>query len=330
MSSENPSPESASPESSSGDDQRIQKVQKQVADLQAALQSTKQTRNLLVLTLLSVLVIAGVLFYRLGQRLQDAAYQEALGAAAQAYLDQNTPEYMKEVQMLVDNVGPKLSDAFMEQVKTDTPHYAKALDRQRELLMENLENRMALALNDHYEKTLEEYESIIVEEFPAADDDKTRRRVMANFRVALNEMVEEFYIDEFRTELTALNDTWDGFPIVSSPDKGDLPVEDQLFGTLLNVLSLKISSSGVDVAADYDPAAEAAGGQSTVTPDETPESDTAPAPADSETTPRADTAPANTDDTPDKPASEPNDDAKPEPSESDASASGDSDESSTS
>lgn len=311
MSTENASPESGS---SGESDQRIQQVQNQVVQLQAALSATKQTRNLLVLSLLAVLAVAGVLFYQLGSRLQDEAYQTALGEAAQKYLEQNTGEYMREVQTLVDHVGPVVSDAFMTQVKQDTPLYTQAIDRQRELLMENLEERLALAINDHYDRTLDKYEDIIVQEFPAADDETVRRQVMENFRVSLNGMVKEFYIDEFRTELQTLYDTWDGFPIASVPDEGDLPLEDQLFGTLLNLLALKVSSSGVDVAADV----ESAAGTST-TP---PESDTPPDP-DTATTPEPTTpAPAEKPEAPpesdqdadDSPAETPND-ATPEPSD---------------
>jgi len=286
-------------------DQRVQQVEKQVGDLQAALLATRKTRNLLVLSLLAVLVVAGVLFYRLGQRLQSEEYQTELGDAAQEYLEQNSPEYMREVQMLVDHVGPKVSDAFMDQAKKDMPLYAQAVDRQRELLMKNLEERLAIAINDHYEVTLKQSEEILIQEFPAADDDVTRRRVMENFRIALNRMVAKFYIDEFRTELQALYDTWDGFPVASVPDEGDLPLEDQLFGTLLNLVSLKLSSAGTEQLAAVDPvdAAVTVPVAPTDAPEETPPTDKpdTPAPDSGDTTPKANPAPPVGADTPDAP-----------------------------
>ena len=324
MSTENASPEKTPPESSggSGTDERIQNVQKQVTDLQNALQATRQTRNLLVLALLAVLGITGGLFYNLANRLQDAAYQEALGAAAQKYLDQNTAEYMKEVQLLVDHVGPNLSDAFMDQVKKDTPLYTQAIDKQRQLLMDNLEERLALTLDEHYEETLKNYEAIIVQEFPAAEDDTTRRRITENFRAALNEMVKEYYIEEFRTELQALYDAWDGFPIADTPDEGDLALEDQLVGTLLNLVSLKLSSSGTDVAAVTAPASDTATPGGT-TPDDVPDATSASEAPEESVTPAPDG-----DDPPETDAPDEGDDAsaptdsdtseEPEPSDSDA------------
>ena len=312
------STENASAEPDSGMDQRVKQVEKQVSDLQAALLATRQTRTVLLLSLLFVLTIAGVLFYRLGQRLRDAEYQAGLSKVAQEYLENNSAEYMREVQMLVDNVRPKLTDAFTDQAKKDMPLYTQAIDRERQALLDNLEERLAVAINDHYEATLQQYEAVLVQEFPAAENDLTRRRVMENFRRALNRMVGTFYIDQFRTELQTLYETWDEFPVASVPDEGDPALEDQLVGTLLNLVSLKLSSSGTDLA-EADPVdtpgtpPETPEAPETVPPEDKPET---PSPDKGNATPEDNAAPAADTDTP--AATGTSAPTKPEPSDADS------------
>lgn len=161
-----------------------------------------------------------------------------------------------------------------------------AFDRERDVLMKNLERRLQEQVNAHYEKILVDYEAIIVQEFPQADDEIVRRRVVANFREALNRMVKKFYADELRAELQALYDTWDSFPVADPPEEGDVPAEDKLIGYLLELMSVKMSGSEQLVIAEADIAATSAAAAAPGAAPEKPAAD-APAKPDAPATPDA-------------------------------------------
>ncbi len=239
MSSENPS--TATFAETNAVDARVVAVERQVESLQAALSTSRRSRQTLLLGFIALIAIVSFLFYPMVTRLQSEEYITELSNEAQSYLADNSDNYMREVQTLSDNVTPVITKAFYEQAKKDTPKFTLAMNREREVLMRNLERRLKEQINAHYERVLAEYESIIVQEFPQAEDEQIRRRVIANFREALNRMVQRFYADELRAELQAMYDTWDGFPIADPAEEGDPKLEDQLVGYLMELVTVKMS-----------------------------------------------------------------------------------------
>ena len=127
----------------------------------------------------------------LATKLQSEEYITSLSTEAQTYLDNNSAEYMKEVQTLSEKITPVITKAFYEQAKKDTPKLTLAMNKERELLMKNVQARLEKQINDQYAKVLTDYETILITEFPKAEDDNIRRRVMANFREAMNRMVKK-------------------------------------------------------------------------------------------------------------------------------------------
>lgn len=238
------SAENASSEKVVGVDERVAGVESSVRDLQAALSASRTSRRVILAMVLALIVLIGWLFGGLGARLQSDEYKQELSAEGQKYLENNSAEYMKEVQTLVDGVTPKLTKAFYDQAQADTPRYVRALNRERETLLKNLESRLEKQVNDKYEQVLADYEAILIEEFPDAKDEHVRRRVTANFRESLKKLIAKFYADQFREELQSLYDTWDSFPVAPAPDPDDLPLEKQLFAHLLDLTSIKLASTG--------------------------------------------------------------------------------------
>lgn len=244
MSSENASADAATPASDPAIDARVQSVESQVKALEAALAASRKARLTILVGLVVVIAVVIVLFKGLADELSSQEYITSLSNEAQEYVNENSDDYMKEVQKLADNAAPVVTKAFYEQAKKDAPKFTLALEREREKLMENVQQKLAVQISDKYEATLEGYEEILIQEFPKADDDRIRRRVVANFRESLNRMVQEFYADQFKEELQGMYDTWDGFPVADAAEEGDPALEDQLVGYLLELMTMKASGTG--------------------------------------------------------------------------------------
>ena len=236
--------------SASGDapvDQRLQALEAQLANLETALGSVKRTRRIIIVLFLAFIVLVGFLLKGIADDFTSEQYKEELIAAAEKQLQLNSKEYMKEVQILADEVTPVVTKAFYEQVKKDTPLYAGAFDREKEILAQNLRTRIENQVNDYYDEALDKYEEEIVRNFPKARDENVRRRLKANLRRSLNELVKKFYADELERELTALYEVWETFPPADLPEEGELPLEDQLPGYLLEVVTIKLSGHGTNI-----------------------------------------------------------------------------------
>lgn len=244
MTSDTTSSDTGTSDDGSAIDARVQAVQGQVAALESALSASRKSRQIILVGLVAVIAVVAYLFYGLANQLRSEEYITKLSEEAQTYANDNADSYMREVKTLTDNVTPVITKAFYEQAKKDTPKLTLAMNKERELLMKNVQARLEKQINDQYAKVLADYEKILITEFPKAEDDNIRRRVMANFREAMNRMVKKFYADQFQEELQAMYDTWDEFPVADAVEEGDVPLEDQLVGYLLELTTLKLSGKG--------------------------------------------------------------------------------------
>jgi len=228
-------------------DQPAQSLEAQLANLEAALGSVKRTRRIIVVLFLAFIVLVGFMLVSIANEFTSEKYREDLIAAAEKQLELNTPDYMREVETLAKEVTPVVTKAFYSQVKKDTPLYAGAFDREKEILAKNLRTRIEQQVNDYYDSALDKYEAELVKSFPKAQDENVRRRLKANLRRSLNELVKQFYADELERELTELYEVWETFPPADIPDEGELPLEDQLLGYLFEMLTIKMSGHGTNI-----------------------------------------------------------------------------------
>ena len=190
MTSETTSSDAGAADDGSAIDARVQAVQGQVAALESALSASRKSRTIILVGMVAVLAVIAYYCNDLATKLQSEEYITSLSTEAQTYLDNNSAEYMKKVQTLSEKITPVITKAFYEQAKKDTPKLTLAMNKERELLMKNVQARLEKQINDQYAKVLTDYETILITEFPKAEDDNIRRRVMANFREAMNRMVK--------------------------------------------------------------------------------------------------------------------------------------------
>ena len=228
-------------------EQRAQALEAQLAALEGALGSVKRTRRIIIVLFLAFIVLVGFLIKGMADQIASNEYQEELLAEAQKTLESNSAEYMKEVQLLTEAVTPEITKAFYAQAKKDTPLYAGAFDREKQLLAENLRARIELTVNNYYEKALDKYEAELIKQFPKAEDEQVRRKLKANLRTSLNKLVQKFYAEEFERELNTIYEVWETFPPAAEVEEGDLPLEDQLIGYLFEMLTMKLSGHGTNI-----------------------------------------------------------------------------------
>lgn len=304
MTSETTSTDAAAADGGGAIDARVQAVQGQVAALEAALSASRKSRQIILFGLVAVIAVVAYLFYGLANQLRSEEYITSLSEEAQTYANDNADSYMREVKTLTDEVTPVITKAFYAQAKRDTPKLTLAMNKERETLMKNVRARLEKQINDQYAKVLADYEEILVKEFPKADDDIVRRRIMANFREAMNRMVKKFYADEFERVFKSMANTWDTFPIADAAEEGDVPLEDQLVGYLLELMTMKASGTG-SLLGDDKPSSDA--GTSASADVETPDAEaTTPQPAADDAKPdAADDTPAEKDDASPSPPPEP-------------------------
>ena len=298
MTSETTSSDAGAADDGSAIDARVQAVQGQVAALESALSASRKSRTIILVGMVAVLAVIAYYCNDLATKLQSEEYITSLSTEAQTYLDNNSAEYMKKVQTLSEKITPVITKAFYEQAKKDTPKLTLAMNKERELLMKNVQARLEKQINDQYAKVLTDYETILITEFPKAEDDMIRRRVMANFREAMNRMVKKFYADQFQTELQAMYDTWDEFPVADAVDEGDVPMEDQLVGYLLELTTLKLSGKGGSLLAERQTSTSAPTGEAASSTDDTtttePKSATEEAPVETPAEKKDDASPSPT------------------------------------
>lgn len=298
MTSETTSSDAGAADDGSAIDARVQAVQGQVAALESALRASRKSRQIILVGLVAVIAVVAYLFYGLANQLQSEEYITKLSEEAQTYANNNSDSYMREVKALTDSVTPIVTKAFYAQAKRDTPKLTLAMNKERELLMKNVQARLEKQINDQYAKVLADYEKILLTEFPKAEDDMIRRRVMANFREAMNRMVKKFYADQFQTELQAMYDTWDEFPVADAVDEGDVPMEDQLVGYLLELTTLKLSGKGGSLLAERQTSTSAPTGEAASSTDDTtttePKSATEEAPVETPAEKKDDASPSPT------------------------------------
>lgn len=221
---------------------RVDAVDQEIGALSAALARARSTR---LGIFLGFLIVAGggtYAFYQLAEKFRSEENINKLGELAQQHLDENKDRYIGEVRTLVDQATPVLTKAFFEQAKQDTPKYTAALEQQREALLTNLATRLEEQITTHYQAILSRHRGIIKEQFPDLTDEQLGR-VALNLEKAAKQLVEKYYVDQMSAELDAMYQAWDRFPVADPPGPNDLPLEDQLVGYLLEIVTMKLTST---------------------------------------------------------------------------------------
>ena len=222
---------------------RVEAVARESQAVTAALQKGRNVRLLLLVLLVALCVISVKSYYGLFAKMQEKEQLDAFAKKAEQRLTERSDLFTKEIETLVNHSAPTISKAFAERATKDMPLFLDAAGNQRDQLAENLQKKIEERLIAHHKKLLEKHAKLTNEEYPDIQDAETRDRMMANILVVVDRAAKKYIIQEFETELNELFVKWDHFPIADLPEKGELPLEDQFIGNLIELLQLKLVQS---------------------------------------------------------------------------------------
>ncbi|MGQ0635817.1 MAG: hypothetical protein ACT4QC_14495 [Planctomycetaceae bacterium] len=228
--------------------ERVVAVERDARAVVDALAGARRLRWLILLVLAAFVVAVCYAFYSLATRFQKQEALDELVKVAQGRLEARSDFFSGQARDLANNVGPELKSIFLEQVQHDTPAYLSAVHAQREKLAENLQSEIETRLQAHHRKLLDQHRQLLKEEFPSVDDERLHDAMVANLSVAVDRLVKKYYIEDLKSELTALYGAWDDFPIAAPTSGDDLPLEEQLYADLIELLKLKLVESPTTIA----------------------------------------------------------------------------------
>lgn len=234
-------PSSQTPVDSAALAREIEVLRTRTGALNAAIAQSKQIRQLLLVGLALMIAVVTWRFYALAGEFRSRENMDRLVTIAQERLAAKHDLFIKEGEKLVDEVSPVVTAAFYEQSKKDLPHFTAAIDRERKEMLDTLPAHLTERVDGHHRKLADKHKEILADEFPAMRDETVRNRLMANTVAALNRMAQRYYVKEFESELRGMYETWDAFPIAETPAPGELPLEDQIVGELMDLVALKLA-----------------------------------------------------------------------------------------
>ncbi len=220
---------------------RLDELQRRSDALTTALERSRQTRRTIMVAFLAFVLIAGWRFYALANTIRSKEYQDRLMVALQKSVATNQDTFSKEAQRLVDGITPVVTTAFTDQGKKDLPLFMQVIDKERQLLMDGMPQRMSDRVEKHHHSMLRRHEKLIQTEFPTVQNAEVRDRMMANVCTALDRLIKKYYVDEFQKEFQKMSASWNDFPPADVPGAGDPPLEEQLLGELMDLVAVKMS-----------------------------------------------------------------------------------------
>jgi hypothetical protein len=223
-------------------EQQIEKLSREFAGMTAAFAAARRTRLLLMLVVLIFVCAVCYAFYNFARGFGTAQYQDDLAKSAQKHFEANQDRYMKQVELLVKNTSPAVTDAFREQANKDTPHFAKLLQHEQEKIMKVVDTQVGPQLKKRYEEALVKHDKLFRDEFPTATNEM-HERMMVNLKLALDDIMEKHYVNELKARLDDFFNTWEKMPAARSPKPGDPSLPDQFFEELRHLMVIKFSGA---------------------------------------------------------------------------------------
>lgn len=220
---------------------RLDELQRRTDALTTALEHARQTRRIVTIAFIAFVVISGWRFYALANTVTSKPYQDRLLVELQKSVATNQDILSKEAQRLVDGIQPVVTTAFSEQATKDMPLFMQVFDQERQALTLSLPTRMSERIEKHHHALLRRHEKLIQAEFPSVQNPAVRDRMMANACVALDQLVQKYYVDEFKKELLAMSESWNDFPPALLPTAGEPNLDEQLLGELMDLVAVKMS-----------------------------------------------------------------------------------------
>tara|TARA_B100000029_G_scaffold497965_1_gene566149 strand:+ start:1432 stop:2166 length:735 start_codon:yes stop_codon:yes gene_type:complete len=229
---------------------RLAQLEAEAAQLETAWARSKSVNRTILLVL--VLVVGGVLYtsYDMITQIENPQWQTDMVEELKKSFELNQQEYEAEFKRIWGTVQPRLIKAFREQIQEDSPRFKTAFIAERDQFERNIKIKFKEALREHYKKALDRHEAILRTEFPELQDKQRSARVIAKTQLAIDELIDKYYIGPLEKEFQTLYASYEEFPIADPPDlkTGEKPLPSQFVGQALELLKLKLISAPDPVA----------------------------------------------------------------------------------
>ncbi|MCC6511950.1 MAG: hypothetical protein IT423_22825 [Pirellulaceae bacterium] len=166
----------------------------------------------------------------------DPDYTGRLLREASQSLETHGPGIRREVVEVAEETWPLVEAAFVRQVRDDYPLLAQTLEREGSAYLTNIERAFRAKVKARYHEYLVRHRQILKSEFPEHATRQNVERVLAAFEATFDELVQRYYLDQFRHEAARTEKLWQAIPPARRPEYGQPSLEEQLAVTARNWL----------------------------------------------------------------------------------------------
>jgi hypothetical protein len=213
----------------------------EVQALQGALANARLLR---IGMLLGAIVVVATMGWMMLHRFREFTSEHnlnRLATVASDRLEKKKDFYMRQFEQLTNKVSPAISQAFLDQARKDMPLYLKAIEKEKEPFIGNLQKKFADRLDRRYAKLKPDMEALLKKEFPELKDDKLHAALVNNLDKGMHQMLQKYYVEDLKNEVDTLYKTWDKFPPAPLPTKGQPALETQFLDSLFDLMVFKLS-----------------------------------------------------------------------------------------
>lgn len=158
----------------------------------------------------------------------DPEYARQVAGAVGERLQANAAEVEHELVELGDDAWPIVQTALVHRARSDYPIYARALEKEGTAYFNNVEKAFIAKVKARYHEYLYRHREILTSEFPEHATRENVEQILAAFEATFDELVERYYIDQFRHEAARTEELWAAIPPARQPEIDEPSLEKQL------------------------------------------------------------------------------------------------------
>jgi hypothetical protein len=226
--------------------------------------------NALLGTLVAAIVVGALYLAFFFEPQLPPEYTAELADEVNERLAANSDAILDEARGLAAETLPPLSDALYEQARRDYPAYLQAFENQGGKFREEVERIFIAKVKARYRDYLRRHVEVLREEFPEHASEENIERIMREFERTTDEIVQRYYLAQFREETERTVDLWKKIPPLDRPGPGEPSLELQLANSASDwaVLSFAGEDVGIDDAPSDEPSRDAPADPPSARPDE--------------------------------------------------------------
>lgn len=173
----------------------------------------------------------------------DSEYVKRVAAAAEARLQENAPQLRHELVSLGEDALPIIQAALVQRARHDYHVYAQTLEHEGSEFVNNVEQAFLAKVKSRYHEYLQRHRQILESEFPEHASRENVEKVLAAFEATFDDLVERYYLDQFRREAARTEKLWTSIPPAPTPEPDEPALEEQLADATRQWLMIALQSA---------------------------------------------------------------------------------------